>query len=188
MSLNPDWADTPNDIAGPTTNNGANHVVLRVLDYQDARPELKRELQVKGYHVIDTDNGQDAARQARQTHPHLLVVDMDVPLLYGLMAARQIIKHAELGALPAVIVTHEAVLDPAPMIELGTNRNEYVTRLSDYQQLHSLLDYLLPIMPTDDGRESASSPSEPVGLPLLAANAPELHPHRDDGPATWESS
>lgn len=147
MSLNTHWADTPNDVAYPASSNGANHVVLMVEDYQDARLELKQVLKSKGYRVIDTDNGQDAALQARQTNPDLLVVDVDVPLLYGLVAARQIIKHAQVGPMPVVIVTHEDVVDPAPMMELGASRNEYVTRLSDYQELQHLLDYLLPVLP-----------------------------------------
>ena len=180
MSTNPQCADM-HDITGQTASNSANHVVLMVEDHQDARPELKQILQQKGYRVIDTDNGRDAARQARQTHPHLLVVDMDVPLLYGLMAARQIIKAAELGPLPAVIVTHEDVVDSRPMMELGTSRNEYVTRLLDYQALHSLLDYLLPVLPNGDGPETAFSSSEPVGLRLSATSARALRPRRDDG-------
>ena len=180
MSPDPLWADMP-DMTGPTTSNSANHVVLMVEDHQDARPGLKQMLQQKGYRVIDTDNGRDAARQARQTHPHLLVVDMDIPLLYGLMAARQIIKGAELGPLPAVIVTHEDTVDLQPLMELGASRHEYVTRLSDFQELHSLLDYLLPVLPNDDGLGTAFSSSEPVGLRLSATSAPALRPRRDDG-------
>ena len=180
MSPNPHCADMK-DTAGPMASNSANHVVLMVEDHQDARPELKQMLQQKGYRVIDTDNGQDAARQAQQTHPHLLVVDMDVPLLYGLMAARQIIKRADLGPLPAVIVTHEDVVDSQPMMELGASRNEYVTRLSDYQELHSLLDFLLPVLPNDDGPGSVFSASEPLGLRLSATSGPALRPRRDDG-------
>jgi DNA-binding response OmpR family regulator len=156
MSFNPHWADTPNDVAGPVSANGANHVVLLVEDYQDARPGLKQVLKLNGYRVIDTDNGQDAARQARETHPDLLVVDMDVPLLYGLVAARQIIKHAEVGPMPVVILSHEDEVDPAPMMELGATRNEYVTRLSRYEELQSLLDYLLPILPPADDVDSVS--------------------------------
>ena len=148
MSLNTQWADTPN-FADPVSSNGANHVVLTVLDHMEARPELRQVLQLNGYRVIDTDNGQDAAREARQTHPDLLVVDMDVPLLYGLVAARQIIKHAQVGPVPVVIVTHEDVVDPLPMMEVGASRNEYVTRLSDYQELQHLLDYLLARLAAD---------------------------------------
>ena len=73
-------AETPSDVV-PMSVNGDNHVVRMVEDYQDARAELKLALKSKGYRVIDTDNGRDAARQARETHPDLLVVDMDVPLL-----------------------------------------------------------------------------------------------------------
>jgi DNA-binding response OmpR family regulator len=158
MSLNTRWADMPNDFADPIASNGANHVALTVLDHMEARPELRQVLQLNGCRVIDTDNGQDAARQARQTHPDLLVVDMDVPLLYGLVAARQIIKHAQVGPLPVVIVTHEDVVDPLPMMEVGASRNEYVTRLSDYQELQHLLDYLLPVLPpTADALTTSSS-------------------------------
>ena len=46
-----------------------------------------------------------------------------------------------------MIITHDDVVDPAPMIEVGATRNEYVTRLSDYESLHHLLDYLLPALP-----------------------------------------
>jgi DNA-binding response OmpR family regulator len=187
MSLNPQWADKPNDLAGSVSSNGANHVVLMVEDYQDARPELKQVLKQKGYRVIDTDNGQDAARHARQTHPDLLVVDMDVPLLYGLVAARQIIKHAQVGTMPVVIVTHDDVVDPAPMMEVGATRNEYVTRVSDYDELKHLLDYLLPVLPAtadaDPGMDSFLTRPETIRLPLLAASAPELHRHRDAAPA-----
>lgn len=180
MSLNTHWADMPNDVADPRPSNGGNHVVLMVLDHVEARPELRQVLQLNGYRVIDTDNGQEAARQARETHPDLLVVDMDVPLLYGLVAARQIIKHAQVGLVPVVVVTHEDVVDPAPMMEVGASRNEYVTRLSDYQELQHLLDYLLPVLPpTADARQRESFLRESLRLPLLAANAPELHRHRD---------
>jgi CheY-like chemotaxis protein len=118
-----------------------------VKDQEDALFEMKHVLELNGYRVIDTDNGQDAAKRARYAHPDLLLVDLDVPLLYGLVAARQILKQAFLGAVPVVIVTHEEELDPYTMMEVCFRRNEYVTRLSDYEQLKHLLDYLLPVGP-----------------------------------------
>ena len=120
-------------------------VVLLVGDHEDSGVEIKQVLTLSGYRVIDTDNGQDAAKRARYISPDLLLVDLDVPLLYELVAARQILKNAELGLVPVVIVTHEDTVDPGPMEEVGTRRNEYVTRLSDYDELEYLLDYLLPV-------------------------------------------
>lgn len=108
---------------------------------------MNEVLELKGYTVIETDNGQDAIRQARNAYPDLVLVDLDVPLLYEVVAARQIMKQAQLGVVPFVIVTHDDVVDPAALMEVGVRRNEYVTRLSDYQQLESLLDYLLPMEP-----------------------------------------
>jgi DNA-binding response OmpR family regulator len=122
-----------------------------VEDREDIGFELKQVLELNGYRVIETDNGQDAAKRARYVYPDLLLVDLDVPLLYELVAARQIVKNAQLGILPVVIVTREDILDRAPMMEVGVRRHEYVTRLPDYEPLQHLLDYLLPVLPRAAG-------------------------------------
>lgn len=122
-----------------------NPLVLLVKDQEDTLFEMKQVLELSGYRVIDTDNGQDAAKRARYLHPDLVLVDLDVPLLYEVVAARQIMKQALLGAVPVVIVIHEEELDPYSMMEVCVRRNEYVTRLSNYEQLEHLLDYLLPV-------------------------------------------
>jgi CheY-like chemotaxis protein len=120
--------------------------VMVVEDDEEARSEIKQVLELSGYRVIDTDNGQDAIKRARYANPDLVFVDLDAPLLYELVAARQIIKNARLGTVPVVVVTHDEAADPYP-IEVGIRRNEYVTRFYDYEQLEHLLDYLLPTGP-----------------------------------------
>jgi DNA-binding response OmpR family regulator len=151
MSSNPNLAVVGNRLR----SYRASHIVLVVEDHQDPYSELKQVLVLNGYGVIGTDNGQDAARHARRILPDLLLVDLDVPLLFELVAARQILKQAQLWQLPVVIVTHEDVIDPWSIMEVGARRNEYVTRLSEYDQLQDLLDYLLPVSP----RPSASQVS-----------------------------
>ena len=137
----------------------ANPIVLVVEDHADACSELDEVLAQNGYGVIGTDNGQDAARHARQTRPDLLLIDLDVPLLFELVAARQILKQAQLWQLPVVIVTHEEAIDPWSIMEVGARRNEYVTRLADYDQLQDLLDYLLPVGPRTPARRLTASNS-----------------------------
>jgi two-component system, OmpR family, alkaline phosphatase synthesis response regulator PhoP len=124
-----------------------NPVVLMVEDQADEGCELRQIMQLNGYRVIETDNGQDAIKRALYVFPDLLLVDLNVPLLYQMIAARQIVKNAQLANVPVVIATHEDVVDTATIMELGVRRNEYVTRLSDYQQLECLLDYLLTVKP-----------------------------------------
>lgn len=143
MSLNPTLI-TPRQPAG---YHQANQVVLVVEDHLDEVSELNQVLARNGYNVIGTDNGQDAARQACKIRPDLLLIDLDIPLLFELVAARQILKKAQLWQLPVVIVTHEDVIDSGSIMEVGARRNEYVTRLSEYDHLQDLLDYLLPVSP-----------------------------------------
>lgn len=155
MSVNPINAlPTGYPFRQPVRRQGIarNSMVLLVKDNEDTLCDMKHVLELNGYRVVDTDNGQAAAKQARYAYPDLLIVDLDVPLLYELVAARQIIKNSRLGLMPAVIpvviVSHEREFDPIPMIEVNLRRNEYVTRLSDYDQLAYLLEYLLPIAGT----------------------------------------
>jgi CheY-like chemotaxis protein len=146
-SYNANASDAVEDQTSHRRSAPDNPLVLLVKDQEDTLFEMKQVLELNGYRVIDTDNGQDAAKRARYAHPDLVLVDLDVPLLYELVAARQIMKQAFLRAVPVVIVTHEEELDPDSMMEVCVRRNEYVTRLSDYEQLEHLLDYLLPIGP-----------------------------------------
>lgn len=149
MSLNPRIPSTSDYTSSRVLRRQRNvdsPLVLLVEDNEETCVEMKHALELNGYRVIDTDNGQDAAKRARYAHPDLVVVDLDLPLLYGLVAARQIIKQARIE-VPIVIVTREDDVDPCPMMEVGVRRNEYVTRLSDPSQLDHLLDFLLPVGP-----------------------------------------
>src|SRR5882757_5622456 len=100
-----------------------NSVVLLVKDCEESQSEIKSVLELNGYRVIDTDNGQDAAKRARFLCPDLLLIDLDVPLLYGMVAARQIVKNAQLGMVPVVVVTRELDVDSAALLELGVRCN-----------------------------------------------------------------
>ena len=151
MSVNPISAGVNRYPVGQTLRRqptAGNSLVLLVKDNSETLCDMKHVLELNGYRVMDSDNGQAAAKQASYAHPDLLLVDLDVPLLYELVAARQIIKNSRLGLpslIPVIIVSHEREFDSGPMMEVNLRRNEYVTRLSDYDQLSHLLEYLLPI-------------------------------------------
>ena len=122
-------------------------LVLLVKDHPETLAEMKQVLEGGGYRVIDADNGQDASRRASYAHPDLVLIDLGVPLLSELATARQIVQEAQLGPVPVVVVTQREELEPYPIVEVNVRSNEYVTRLSDYEQLEYLLHYLLPVRP-----------------------------------------
>lgn len=149
MSLNPNVPRTSDYIHGRNLlrrRTDESPLVLLVEDNEATCVMMKHALELSGYRVIDSDNGQDAAKRASYTPPDLVVVDLDIPLLYELVAARQIIKQAKI-VVPIVIVTREEEADPYPMMEVGVRQNEYVTRFSDPMQLERLLNFLLPVGP-----------------------------------------
>ncbi len=158
-------------------------IVLIVEDHRDARCELKHVLRQKGCRVIDTDNGRDATQRLLKITPDLLLIAMDVPLLYGLVAARQIIKNAGVGPLPVLVVTHENAGDLEQLSEVGISNNEYVTPLSGYREFQDLLDYLLPILPaTEHGYSGREPQPESAGVrPMPAVEVPfrPAHPPLD---------
>ena len=45
---------------------------------------LKRAFEMKGYHVYEAEDGQQALEMARRYQPSLMVVDLNMPVLDGL--------------------------------------------------------------------------------------------------------
>lgn len=67
--------------------------VLIVDDDPDVRANLRALLAAAGYHCAEADNGVEAVAVARQSPPRLVLLDLMMPELDGLGAARQIHRH-----------------------------------------------------------------------------------------------
>jgi response regulator NasT len=66
---------------------------LRVLVAEDEtiiRMDLREMLQEEGYDVIEATDGEQAVRLAREQDPDLVILDITMPVLDGLSAARRI--------------------------------------------------------------------------------------------------
>ena len=50
---------------------------------------LKRAFELKGYRVVEAEDGEQALEMARRHRPNLIVVDLNMPVLDGL----ETIKH-----------------------------------------------------------------------------------------------
>lgn len=88
--------------------NSANPIVLVVEDHDDTREMLKTVLTMYGCQVIEAENGEVALRQAEQTRPDLILLDMRIPLLDGLAVTRLIRHHPTLNDVPIAAVTGNA--------------------------------------------------------------------------------
>jgi len=102
-------------------------VVRRVLVLDD-EPEIVRlvrdYLERGGFEVLTADNGADALRIARQHHPDLVILDLNLPGLDGLDVARSLRRDGDVPIIMLTARTEEA--DRVAGLELGAD--DYVTK------------------------------------------------------------
>jgi len=124
-------------------SNGALPTIMVVEDFEDNRFMMRRLLEMSGYHVLEAVNGEEAVELARRERPHLILMDLSLPLLDGLAATRRIRQEASLRDVPIVAVSaHDTADFHADALAAGCN--DYVTKPIDFDQLEALLGKLLP--------------------------------------------
>lgn len=114
-----------------------------VEDFEDNRFMMRRLLEMSGYRVVEAVNGEQAVEIAGREQPHLILMDLSLPLLDGLAATRRIRQNQALKRVPIIAVSaHDTSDFHADALAAGCN--DYVTKPIDFEQLEQLLKRLLP--------------------------------------------
>lgn len=90
-------AEMANDLSART--------IMVVEDYDDTRILLKTGLEGLGYSVLEASNGQEAVDIAGREHLDLILMDLDLPILDGIVATQRIRQQTEKQHVPIVAVT-----------------------------------------------------------------------------------
>jgi len=97
------------DIVGYRKADGERPLrILVVDDIADNRLVLVRILAPLGFEVIEADGGLSAVEMARAAQPDLVLMDLVMPDINGLEAARRILAAPELASLPVVACSASA--------------------------------------------------------------------------------
>ena len=116
--------------------------VLLVEDTEDNRFMMRRLLEMAGYRVIEAMNGEEAVKLARTESPHLILMDLSLPVIDGLAATRLIRKLPKLGSIPIIAVSaHDTSDFQSEAIDAGCN--SYVTKPIDFNEVEELIAQLL---------------------------------------------
>jgi CheY-like chemotaxis protein len=113
--------------------------VLVAEDSQDTRDMLKRAFELKGYRVYEAQDGLEALDMARRCRPSLIVIDLNMPVLDGLEAVKNIRELERPGEqIPIVAITAYDVpgMEDAAL-EIGVNR--YLRKPLDLAELDRAL-------------------------------------------------
>ena len=115
---------------------------MRILvadDVEDTRYLLKLLLEMKGHSVFEAVNGEEAVECALKELPDLILMDLNMPVMDGLAAARCLRQHAETSRIP--IVALSAHMDDSLWREraLGCGCNECYAKPLDFEGLDQML-------------------------------------------------
>jgi CheY-like chemotaxis protein len=100
---------------------------------------LKRAFELKGYKVFEAEDGQEALDLAQRLRPSLIVIDLNMPVLDGLEAVKNVREMEAPGEqVPIVAITAYDVpgMEDAA-IETGCDR--YLRKPLDLEELDSAL-------------------------------------------------
>jgi CheY-like chemotaxis protein len=116
-------------------------LILIAEDDVDIRGVLKMMLELRGYDVVTAANGQQAVETVERVKPDLVLMDLKMPVLNGLAAARHIRQHAR-RRVPIIALS---AYDPAQhrAVAIAAGCNDYVLKPIDYDRLTRLIESLL---------------------------------------------
>lgn len=100
---------------------------------------LKRAFELKGYSVIEAEDGNEALQVVNHHRPSLILIDLNMPVIDGLEAIRKIRKLEAPGEqVPIVAIT---AFDVYGMKEaaLETGCNSYLSKPLDMDELDRAL-------------------------------------------------
>ena len=83
--------------------------ILVVEDTEDNRQILRDLLGMAGYDMVEAHDGAEGVAMAAEHRPDLILMDIQMPVMDGYEATRQIKANPELKALPIVAVTSYAL-------------------------------------------------------------------------------
>lgn len=116
--------------------------VLLIEDNEENRDALSRHLQRRGYEVVMAVDGRQGVAIARSEAPHLILMDMSLPVLDGWEATRQLKADPQTAPIPVIALTAHAMAgDRAKALEAGCD--DYDTKPVDFPRLLGKIKSLL---------------------------------------------
>jgi two-component system cell cycle response regulator DivK len=79
--------------------------ILVIEDYSDTRELLSGMLRYKGFHVIEAEDGLEGLLKASATCPDLIILDLALPEMDGVEAARRIHAQPKLSRTPIFVIS-----------------------------------------------------------------------------------
>ncbi|MBD2175771.1 response regulator [Pseudanabaena sp. FACHB-1998] len=117
-------------------------LILLAEDNEENILTISSYLEAKGYRIIVAKNGQEAIASAKSHQPDLILMDIQLPVMDGLEATKQIRLDPDLVDLPIIALTALAMEGDRDRC-LAAGANEYISKPIKLKQLALLIQELL---------------------------------------------
>lgn len=87
------------------------NTILIVEDNENNLMLVRDVLQFKGYRTLEAMTGADGIRIAREAHPDLILLDIQLPDLDGISVLKQIRADATLSSTPVIAISASVMPD-----------------------------------------------------------------------------
>jgi two-component system, cell cycle response regulator DivK len=116
--------------------------ILVVEDQEDLRSVLRTLLTGSGYEMVEAADGQEGVARAKAEAPDLILMDIQLPVLDGYEATRQIKADPALKATPVIAVSSFAMKGDEEKAR-AAGCDHYVTKPYSPMQLLRIIRGLL---------------------------------------------
>lgn len=116
--------------------------ILVIDDDQQLVQMLKSNFEGLGFNVVAGYDGQMAIQLARTAKPHLIIMDVNMPMTSGIKALEAIRKLPETARIPIIFLTGASSNAVYPAVEAST-RVAYLKKPLDLEHLNSMVSQFL---------------------------------------------
>lgn len=116
--------------------------ILLVEDNEMIQEMLSERLERQGFEVVVAGDGVQALHLARSASPTLILMDMNLPLLDGWEATRQLKAEPATASLPIIGVTAHAITGDREKC-LAAGCDDYLSKPIDFPQLLAKIQALV---------------------------------------------
>jgi PAS domain S-box-containing protein len=118
------------------------HTILLAEDNEANISTVSSYLEAKGYRILLARNGQEAIAIAKMHQPDLILMDIQMPVMDGLEATKQIRRDPNLVGIPIIALTALAMAGDREKC-LAAGANEYLTKPVKLKNLTNIIQQLL---------------------------------------------
>jgi two-component system alkaline phosphatase synthesis response regulator PhoP len=101
--------------------------ILIVDDEADLVETVRFPLEMEGFNVLVSYNGEDALNQARKEKPDLIILDLMLPKLDGYKVCRLLKFDEKYKHIPILMLTAKTQ-EKDKILGMGTGADEYITK------------------------------------------------------------